>query len=156
MSLESVTNYFKKEGLDKRIILFDHLSATVEMAAKELNCDEDLIAKTLSFLVDDQVILIVTSGMAKIDNSKYKHYFGKKARMIAHDDVERLTGHEVGGVCPFAPNPGVKVYLDVSLKKYDYVYPACGSKNSAIKISISELEKYSKYEEWIDVCKEAS
>ncbi len=156
MSLESVKKYFKTVGMDDRIILFDHESSTVAMAAKELNCEEDLIAKTLSFLIDDKAILIVTSGDAKIDNAKYKHYFGKKAKMIPFEDVERLTGHEVGGVCPFAPNDGVKVYLDNSLKKYDYVYPACGSKNSAIKISIEELEKYSNYVEWIDVCKEAA
>jgi len=113
----------------------------------------ELIAKTLSFLVGDQPILIVTAGNMKIDNSKYKKTFHKKAKMIPFRDVEQIIGHDVGGVCPFGINEGVQVYLDKSLQAYDYVYPACGSSNSAIKLTISELEQYSNYIEWVDVCK---
>lgn len=153
MSLESVKNYFKEFGKENEIIVFDDSSATVKEASERLNCDEALIAKTLSFKVEDKVILIVLAGDAKIDNAKYKAYFHTKAKMLIFDEVEELVGHKVGGVCPFAINKGVDVYLDESLKKYEYVYPACGSANSAIKLTISELEKYSNYVCWIDVAK---
>lgn len=153
MAIERVREYFKQYNREKDILEFEVSSATVELAAKALNCQEELIAKTLSFLVGEQPILIVTTGNMKIDNSKYKHYFHKKAKMISFDSVETIIGHSAGGVCPFGINDGIDVYLDVSLKQYEYVYPACGSSNSAIKLNIQELEKYSQYKEWIDVCK---
>lgn len=153
MSLIKVKEYFKQFGIDNRIIEFDETSATVEEAAKRLECDEAHIAKTLSLKLDDKVILIVFAGDTKIDNSKYKSYFHTKARMLTFDEVESLVGHRVGGVCPFAINAGIDVYLDISLKRFSYVYPACGSENSAIKLTIEELEKYSNYKEWIDVGK---
>ncbi len=154
MALERVQEYFKKFDLDKRIQVFDVSSATVKEAAIALNTKEERIAKTLGFLVNEQPILIVVAGNMKIDNHKYKEYFHTKAKMIPFDDVEKIIGHEVGGVCPFGINPGIDVYLDVSLKDYETVYPACGSHNSAIELSISELEKTSNYKEWIDVCKQ--
>ena len=133
---------------------FNTSSATVEEAAKALNCEEKELAKTLSFLVNDEPILIVVAGDKKIDNPKYKAEFNTKAKMIPFDDVERLIGHEVGGVCPFGIKDGVQVYLDDSLKRFPVIYPACGSSNSAIKLTIEELEKTSNYEKWIDVCKD--
>lgn len=154
MAINKVIDYFKKFDMDKRILIFDESSATVSEAAKRLNCDEDLIAKTLSFKINEEVILIVLSGNTKIDNSKYKSVFHTKAKMLEFNEVEPLIGHAIGGVCPFAINDGIKVYLDKSLKKYEYVYPACGSDNSAIKLTIEELEKYSNYDSWIDVGKE--
>lgn len=153
MSLEKVRNYFSQFGIENRIQEFDVSSATVELASKALNCKPERIAKTLSFLVNDQPILIVVAGDAKIDNSKYKAQFHTKAKMINSEQVEELIGHQVGGVCPFAVHDGVDTYLDISLKRFDNVFPACGSSNSAIKLSISELEKYSNYKMWIDVCK---
>ena len=153
MSLVKVKEYFKQYNMDKQIIVLNESSATVMEAAHALNCLECEIAKSLSFKLDNDVIIIVTAGDAKIDNSKFKHEFNTKAKMLAFDEVEKLTGHEVGGVCPFALKNNVKVYLDESLKRFKYVYPACGSKNSAIKLTINELEKYSNYEKWIDVCK---
>ncbi len=155
MSVEKVKNYFKQFGEEKRILEFDVSSATVELAALALNCKEGEIAKTLSFKIDDRIILIVMAGDYKIDNSKYKLVFNKKAHMLSFDEVEPLIGHAVGGVCPFAVNKGVEVYLDNSLKEYDYVYPACGSSNSAIKLSIKELEKYSNSLGFIDVSKKS-
>ena len=128
-------------------------SATVELAAAALNCEPGRIAKTLSFLVGEQPILIVSAGDVKIDNAKYKATFGKKAKMLTQEQVTELIGHAVGGVCPFAINPGVDIYLDASLKKYETAFPACGSSNSAIELTIPEMEKYSGYKEWIDVCK---
>lgn len=151
--IEKVREYLKQWNRDQDILEFDESSATVELAAKALNCEPELIAKTLSFLVGEQAILIVTAGNMKIDNAKYKKTFHKKAKMIPFQDVERIIGHDVGGVCPFGINEGIQVYLDESLKAYDYVYPACGSSNSAIKLSIKELEEYSNYQEWVDVCK---
>lgn len=153
MAIEKVKEYFKQFHRENDILEFEVSSATVELAAKALNCEEALIAKTLSFLVGEQPILIVTAGNMKIDNSKYKKTFHKKAKMIPFNDVEKIIGHETGGVCPFGINDGIDVYLDESLKQYEYVYPACGSSNSAIKLNIKELEEYSNYKEWIDVCK---
>lgn len=153
MSLINVKNYFKKYKKDKDIIVLEESSATVTEAAKALNTTEGEIAKTLSFLVDNKPILIVVEGTAKISNSLYKAFFHEKAHMISYEEVEKYIGHAPGGVCPFAINEDVTVYLDESLKVHDYVYPACGSSNSAIKLSISELEKYSNYKEWINVCK---
>ena len=153
MSLIRVKEYFKKYNKEKDILEFDDSSKTVEEAAKRLNCDEDLIAKTLSFKVNDKPILIVLTGNAYIDNSKYKNTFHTKAKMLTKEEVSNLIGHDVGGVCPFGINEGVTVYLDESLKKYDYVYPACGSGNSAIKLTIKELELYSNFDSYIDVGK---
>jgi Uncharacterized conserved protein len=153
MSLKSVKDYFRTYGIEERIQEFDVSSATVELAASALHCEPQRIAKTLSFLVEGQAVLIVAAGDAKIDNPKYKTKFGKKAKMLSPDEVEILVGHAVGGVCPFAVNEGVKVYLDISLKRFDTVFPACGSSNSAIELTIEELEKYSSYMEWVDVCK---
>ena len=128
-------------------------SATVELASKALNCEPCRIAKTLSLMVNGEAILIVTAGDMKIDNPKYKAQFGTKAKMLKPDEVTELVGHSVGGVCPFAVNEGVKVYLDESLKRFETVFPACGSSNSAIELTIPELEKYSAYVSWVDVCK---
>ncbi len=153
MSIEKVKEYFKQYNMDNKIIELELSSATVELAAKALNCEGKRIAKTLSFLIDEKPILIVTAGDAKIDNHKHKALFKAKAKMIPFDDVERITGHAVGGVCPFGINKGVDVYLDDSLKRFTTVFPACGSSNSAIELSINELEKYSGYKNWIDVCK---
>ena len=153
MSLDSVREEFKKYKIDDRILTFDLTSATVAEAAKRLNCKEQEIAKTMSFIVDDKVIVIVFAGDTKVDNSKYKHFFKTKAKMIPYDEVEKLTTHPVGGVCPFGLPNNTYVYLDISLKRFNYVFPACGSSNSAIKLSIEELEKYSNYKEWIDVGK---
>ena len=132
---------------------FDVSSATVELAAQALNCEPQRIAKTLSFLVDGQAVLIVAAGDARIDNHKYKQQFGKKAKMLSQEEVVELVGHAVGGVCPFAVKEGTKVYLDASLKRFETVFPACGSSNSAIELTIPELEKYSGFLEWVDVCK---
>lgn len=153
MSVEKVREYFKKYNIEDRIQEFEESSATVELAAKALKCEPKRIAKTLSFKIDDKSILIVVAGDAKIDNSKYKAQFNKKAKMLTYDEVLNLIGHPVGGVCPFAINDGVEVYLDKSLKRFKTVYPACGSANSAIELSIEELEKYSNYSSWVDVCK---
>lgn len=153
MSLEKVKEHLKKYGLDKRVLEFESSSATVSEAAKAADCTEGEIAKTLSFLIEDAPILIVAAGDRKIDNSKYKAEFCTKAKMIPFEDVERLTGHRAGGVCPFAVNENVKVYLDASLKEHEMVYPACGSSNSAIKLSLAELEEASGFIKWVDVCK---
>ena len=153
MSIERVREYFKARGIEDRIREFDSSSATVALAAQALHCEENRIAKTLSFHVKEKVVLIVMAGDAKIDNPKYKAQFGTKAKMLTPEEVETLVGHAVGGVCPFAVNEGVKVYLDVSLKRFETVFPACGSSNSAIELTIAELEKYSGYTDWVDVCK---
>lgn len=133
---------------------FNTSSATVEDAAKALNCQEKEIAKTLSFLVNNEAILIVVAGDKKIDNTKYKAEFNTKARMISFEEVEEYTGHKPGGVCPFGVKENVKIYLDESLKRFDIIYPACGSSNSAVKLTIEELEKASNFEKWVDVCKD--
>ena len=153
MAIEKVKQYFSEIGIAERIREFDVSSATVELAAVALECEPCRIAKTLSFMVDGHAVLIVTAGDAKIDNSKFKAQFGTKAKMLTPDEVETLVGHGVGGVCPFAVNDGVPVYLDESLKRFVTVFPACGSSNSAIELSIDELEQYSNYISWVDVCK---
>ena len=145
--------YLKKYGMDERVMQFNLSSATVKEAAIAVGCKEEEIAKTLSFIIDGKPILIVAAGDCKIDNGKYKAEFSAKAKMISFDEVESRIGHAVGGVCPFGINDGVEVYLDVSLKRFMYVYPACGSSDSAIKLSLSELELTSGYKKWIDVCK---
>lgn len=153
MSIERVKKYFSEYGMENRIREFDVSSATVELAAAALNCEPCRIAKTLSFMVAGSPILIVMAGDAKIDNPKYKAQFAAKAKMLAPEEAEALIGHAVGGVCPFGVNEGVKVYLDSSLKRFETVFPACGSSNSAIELSIAELEKYSGNASWVDVCK---
>jgi len=153
MALETVKAYFHQFGIADRVQEFTVSSATVELAAQALHCEPCRIAKTLSFLVDGHAVLIVTAGDAKIDNPKYKAQFGTKAKMLTPSEAEALIGHAVGGVCPFGIKEGVTVYLDNSLKRFETVFPACGSSNSAIELSIEELEKYSGYKAWIDVCK---
>ena len=153
MAIEKVREYFKKWNMEDRILEFDVSSATVELAAQALHCEGARIAKTLSFHVGNQAILIVTAGDTKIDNAKYKATFGTKAKMLSFEEVEPLIGHGVGGVCPFGIKEGVKVYLDESMKRFQTVFPACGSANSAIELTIPEMEQYSGYEKWVDVCK---
>ena len=153
MALDRAKEYLKKYKLDSRIMLFDVSSATVREAAIALGCKEQDIAKTLSFLIGEDPILIVVASDAKIDNSKYKKEFGLKAKMIPGDRVEELVGHAVGGVCPFGVNDNVKIYLDESLKRFDIVYPAAGTGNSAVKLKLEELESSVNYEKWVDVCK---
>jgi prolyl-tRNA editing enzyme YbaK/EbsC (Cys-tRNA(Pro) deacylase) len=155
MSIEKVRAYFEKQGIANRIQEFDVSSATVELAAQALGVEGKRIAKTLSFVLPDgSCILIVAAGDAKVDNPKFKAQFHTKAKMPPHDEVPELTGHAVGGVCPFACKEGVAVYLDKSLRRFQTVYPAAGSSNSAIELSIPELEKYSNFTAWIDVCKD--
>ena len=153
MAIEKVREYFKGFGIEERILEFDVSSATVELAAEAVGCEGKRIVKTLSFLVDGNAVLVVCAGDTKIDNPKYKAEFHTKAKMLAFEDVERLIGHAVGGVCPFAVNEGVRVFLDESLKRFETVYPACGSSNSAIELTLEELEKYSNAEKWVDICK---
>ena len=154
MSIENVKAHFGKWDMENRVLEFPVSSATVTEAALALHADEQRIAKTLSFMVDEHPILIVTAGDARVDNKKYKSTFHKKASMLKPDQVVDLIGHPVGGVCPFGIKDGVSVYLDVSLKRFETVFPACGSANSAIELTIPELEKYSGFEAWVDVCKE--
>lgn len=153
MAIERVRAYFAERGIADRIQEFDSSSATVELAAAALGCEGCRIAKTLSFHIEDKVVLIVAAGDARIDNPKYKAQFGTKAKMLAFEEAEELIGHAVGGVCPFAVNDGVEVYLDESLKRFETVFPACGSSNSAIELTIAELEDLSCSIAWIDVCK---
>lgn len=153
MSIEKVRKYFSTLGIEDRILEFDVSSATVELAAKALNTEGKRIAKTLSFLVGERAVLVVAAGDAKIDNKKYKAFFHTKAKMLSPEQVTELIGHAVGGVCPFAVKSGVDVYLDESLKRFETVFPACGSSNSAVELTIPELEKYSGFKEWVDVCK---
>ena len=154
MSIEKVKAYFAQFGMEQRVLEFEVSSATVELAAQAAGVEPKRIAKTLSFLVGDSCILIVAAGDARVDNKKYKERFGVKAKMLAHDDVPEYIGHAVGGVCPFAVKEGVKVYLDESLKRFETVFPAAGSANSAIELTIPELEQYSKFDGWVDVCKD--
>ena len=150
MSIVKVREYFKQYGMENKILEFEESSATVELAAQAVGCEPKRIAKTLSFLVEEKPILIVAAGDAKIDNSKYKAFFHTKAKMLSRDEVENLIGHNVGGVCPFGINEGVTVYLDESLKRFETVFPAAGSSNSAIQLTIPELEKYSASTGWVD------
>jgi len=153
MAIEKVKAYFRQLGMDGRVLEFDVSSATVELAAQALNCEPCRIAKSLSFLVDGAAVLVVAAGDARVDNAKFKAKFHVKAKMLSPADTEAMIGHAVGGVCPFAVNDGVKVYLDESLKRFETVFPACGSSNSAIELTLPELERYSNYAEWVDVCK---
>jgi prolyl-tRNA editing enzyme YbaK/EbsC (Cys-tRNA(Pro) deacylase) len=154
MSIESVREFFKKYDLDNKIIEFTTSSATVALAAKALGVIEARIAKTLSFKKDSGCILIVTAGDAKIDNAKFKSEFSMKAKMLTPEEVITLTGHEIGGVCPFGINENIPVYLDISMKRFETVFPACGSSNSAIEFTCEELFHYSAGVKWVDVCKD--
>lgn len=153
MSIEKVKAYFASVGMAELVQEFEVSSATVALAAEALHCEPARIAKTLSFAEGDGAILIVAAGDAKVDNPKFKARFAMKARMLTPEDAVRLIGHAVGGVCPFAVNEGVKVYLDESLKRFTTVFPACGSSSSAIELTIPELETHSRAECWVDVCK---
>ena len=153
MAIEKVREYFAGCGMADPILEFDSSSATVELAAQALSCEPRRIAKSLSFMLGEEPILVVTAGDAKVDNAKYKAKFGKKAKMLTPDEVVQFIGHAIGGVCPFAVNDGVTVYLEESLKRFSTVFPACGSSNSAIELTIPELEEHSGFTEWVDVCK---
>lgn len=153
MSIEKVKNYLKQFNLEDKVIELTESSATVELAAKALGCKGQQIAKTMSFDVEGNTILVLLAGDSKVDNAKYKSTFGVKAKMLGFDEVESRVGHKVGGVCPFAINENIKVYLDVSLKRFDFVYPAAGNANSAVKLTLPELELSSKYVSWVDVGK---
>lgn len=154
MSIEKVKAYFAQFGMGERILEFPVSSATVELAAQALNIAPSRIAKTLSFNVNGNPILIVAAGDARVNNAKYKAKFGVKAKMLTHQEAAEWIGHAVGGVCPFAVNEGVKVYLDVSMKRFETMFPAAGSSNSAIELNLEELERYSGSLEWVDVCKD--
>ncbi len=153
MSLDKAKAHLSKYNLEYRILLFETSSATVELAAQAVGCEPQRIAKTLSFQLDSGPILIVLPGDAKINNSKFKAVFGQKATMLGFEEVEEKIGHAVGGVCPFGVKSGVDVYLDESLKRFDIVYPACGTSSSAVKLTIEELEKTSQFKSWVDVSK---
>ena len=153
MSIERVRAYFAAQGLAHRIREFSVSSATVELAAAALSCAPQRIAKTLSFLLEGSAILVVAAGDAKVDNAKYKATFGAKAKMLTPEEALSMVGHAVGGVCPFAVAEGVRIYLDESLKRFESVFPACGSSNSAIELTVEELERYAACTAWVDVCK---
>lgn len=153
MAIERVRAYLKAFGAEGRILEFPVSSATVALAAEALGCEPARIAKTLSFLSGESCILVVAAGDAKVDNAKFKARFSMKAKMLSPEDAERLVGHAVGGVCPFAVNEGITVYLDESLRRFQTVYPACGSSNSAIELTLDELERFSGAQAWVDVCK---
>ena len=153
MSIEKVKAYFASKGMLDRVMELDVSSATVELAAQALGVDGSRIAKTLSFSVEGKPVLVVAAGDARIDNAKFKSFFHTKAKMLSHEEAAELIGHAVGGVCPFAVNEGVAVYLDESLKRFTTVFPACGSGNSAIELTIPELEEHSASIQWVDVCK---
>lgn len=151
--MNQVTIFFETEGLGGRIRIFDASSATVELAAQAVGCPAAQIAKTISLTAEDGCILLVAAGDAKIDNGKFKSFFGRKAVMLAREQVPLLTGHPVGGVCPFLCKAGTTVWLDSSLKRFQLVYTACGDANSVIGLSLPELERFSGYTDWVDVCK---
>ena len=154
MAIEKVRAYLRERGMEERIREFDVSSATVELAAQAVGCEPARIAKTLSFVHEDGALLIVCAGDAKVDNSKFKALFHHKATMLTPDQALAFTGHAVGGVCPFALPEDVKVYLDVSLKRFETVFPAAGSSNSAVEMTCDELERYaSNFAAWVDVCK---
>ena len=153
MSIEKVRDYMKNFGMEEKILEFPVSSATVELAAKALNTEGKRIAKSLSFLVNEKAVMIVTAGDGRIDNKKYKAEFSCKAKMLTPEQVDEMIGHSIGGVCPFAVNTGVEVYLDESLKRFETVFPACGSSNSAIELTISQLEELSGFIKWVDICK---
>ncbi|MEF9953995.1 MAG: YbaK/EbsC family protein [Clostridium sp.] len=153
MAVEQVKEYLKEWNIENRVLEFETSSATVELAARAVGCEPERIAKTMSFKIGEEAILIVTAGDVKISNQKYKERFGTKAKMLTPDEVVEKIGHAIGGVCPFGIKEGVTVYLDESLKRFETVFPACGSSNSAIELTLPELEEYSKSAGWVDVCK---
>ena len=153
MGLEEAKSYLVRKGYGDRIKIFDVSSATVELAAIAVGTEPEKIAKSLTFMVEDRPVMVICAGDAKVNNSKYKEYFHKKAKMLSREQVNALIGHDVGGVCPFGRKEGVDVYLDESLKRFEIVYPACGSGNSAVELTLEELENLSGSKEWIDVCK---
>ena len=153
MSIEKGREYFRQFGMEDRVQEFSVSSATVELAAQALGVEGARIAKTLSFMVGEQPILILMAGDVKVDNSKYKGFFHAKAKMMSPEQLEEYVGHQIGGVCPFGIKDGVDVYLDESLKRFQTVFPAVGGSNSAIELTISELEKYSNYKEWVEISK---
>lgn len=153
MGIIQVKEFFRKYGIEDRILEFEESSATVELAAQAVGCVPARIAKSLSFKVDDKPVIVVVAGDAKVDNSKYKAFFHTKAKMLTMEEVDELIGHGVGGVCPFALKEGVSVYLDESMKRFETVYPAAGNASSAIELSLEEMEKYSGSLGWVDVCK---
>lgn len=154
MSFIKAKQQLEKFNLESRIIEFNESTATVALAALALGVTEGEIAKSLSFIVNDNPILVIVAGDRKIDNHKFKDEFTVKAKMIPFDEVEILIGHAAGGVCPFGINGNVDVFLDISLKQYEYIYPACGTSNTAVKLTINDLEKASYYKKWVNVCKE--
>lgn len=154
MSLENVKHYFQELNIEDRIKEFDVSSATVSLAAAALGCEPARIAKTMSFLVNDAAILIVMAGDTRVDNQKFKATFGTKAKMLTPEQLDIYVGHAIGGVCPFGVKEGVTIYLDEALKRFESVFPACGSSNSAIELTIPELEQYSKFSDWVLVSKE--
>ena len=153
MSIEKARTHLQAFGAADKILEFSVSSATVELAAHALGCEPSRIAKSLTFNVGGEPVMVVAAGDVKIDNHRFKEFFGVKAKMLSPDEVETLIGHAVGGVCPFGVNDGVKVYLDESLKRFDVVYPAAGSASSAVKLTIPELETYSGSLGWVNVCK---
>lgn len=153
MAFEKAKEWIANKGYEDRIMVFDVSSATVELAAIAVGTEPEKIAKSLTFMVDGKPVMVLCAGDAKINNSKYKEFFHTKAKMLSPDEVSTLIGHDIGGVCPFGVNEGVEVYLDDSLKRFEVVYPACGSANSAVKLSIKELEEVSGYKQWISICK---
>ena len=153
MALEKAKAYLEERGYGDRVMVFDVSSATVELAAKAVGTEPEKIAKSLTFKVGEKPVMVVCAGDAKVNNQKFKETFHVKAKMLSFDEVHDRIGHDVGGVCPFGINDGVEVYLDESLKRFEYVYPACGSDNSAVKLALSELEEVSGYLGWVDICK---
>ncbi len=154
MPVDSVKEYFRRYGRENDVLEFKSSSATVELAAEAAGVIPARIAKTISLKRGESCMLVVTAGDAKIDNAKFRAEYGLKARMLSREEVPELVGHDVGGVCPFAINDGVEVYLDVSLKRFETVFPACGSSNSAIELTCDELHEYSNAHKWVDVCKD--
>ena len=152
MAFDKAKNYLQEKGYADRVMEFDVSSATVELAAKAVGTAPERIAKSLTFIVDETPVMVVCAGDAKVNNQKYKAVFHTKAKMLSAQQVHELIGHDVGGVCPFGINDNVKVFLDESLKRFDTVYPACGSSNSAVRLTLPELEECSGYEGWVDVC----
>ena len=153
MAIEKVKEFFRQHGMEEKVLEFETSSATVELAAQALHCEPCRIAKTLSFMGKEGPLLVVAAGDAKIDNPKFKAQFATKPKMLTPEQNVELIGHAIGGVCPFAVNDGVKIYLDESLKRFETVFPACGSANSAIELTMAELEKYSSSVAWVNVCK---
>ncbi len=156
MAFENAKKHLEQFGLSDRVREFSQSSATVELAAQALGCEPARIAKSLTFMVGGEPVMVVTAGDMKVDNAKYKAEFGTKAKMLTPAEVDELIGHSVGGVCPFGIKDGVRVFLDNSLKRFDRVFPACGSGNTAVELTVDELEKCSGCEKWVDVCKNIS